>query len=255
MVIDLQAAAGPAVQLRDLTFSYRRHPAVHHLSGRFAPGSLTALVGPNGAGKSTLLKGIMGTLRPDSGQLEIGGIDRRDIAYLPQIAELDRSFPINVLDLVALGAWRRVGMFGRIAGVHLEQARAAIAAVGLEGFERRTIGTLSGGQLQRALFARMLLQDSRLLLLDEPFAAVDARTTRDLMDLIHRWHGERRTIIAVLHDLELVREHFPEALLIAREKVAWGPARSVLSSANLAAARRMSEAWDESAATCARQAA
>jgi zinc/manganese transport system ATP-binding protein len=245
----------PSVHLQDLTLTYRRHPAVHHLSGRFAPGSLTAIVGPNGAGKSTLLKGIMGTLKPDSGRLDLAGIDRRDVAYLPQIAELDRSFPINVLDLVALGAWRKVGPFGRISGVHLDRAHEAISAVGLEGFEHRTIGTLSGGQLQRALFARMLLQDSRLLLLDEPFTAIDARTTRDLLALIHRWHEEKRTIVAVLHDLELVREHFPEALLIAREQVAWGPARLVLSSENLLAARRMSEAWDESAAACHRSAA
>ncbi|WP_159715567.1 metal ABC transporter ATP-binding protein [Geminicoccus flavidas] len=248
------SSAGPAVRLHDLTLTYRRHPAVHHLSGRFAPGSLTALVGPNGAGKSTLLKAIMGAMRPHSGRLELEGIGRQDIAYLPQIAELDRSFPINVLDLVALGAWRRVGMFGRLAGSHVEQAREAIAAVGLAGFERRVIGTLSGGQLQRALFARMLLQDARLLLLDEPFAAVDARTTRDLLALIARWHGEGRTIVAVLHDLELVRAHFPEALLIAREPVAWGATASALSPANLLAARRMSEAWDEAALPCAQAA-
>jgi zinc/manganese transport system ATP-binding protein len=245
----------PGVRLHGLTLAYRRHPAVHHLSGHFAPGSLTAVVGPNGAGKSTLLKGIMGTLRPDSGQLVLEGIDRRDIAYLPQIAELDRSFPIDVLDLVALGAWRKVGAFGRLAGRHRDRAHDAIAAVGLEGFERRPIATLSGGQLQRALFARMLLQDARLLLLDEPFTAIDARTTRDLLALIHRWHDEERTIIAVLHDLELVREHFPDALLIAREQVAWGSTADVLRPENLLAARRMSEAWDETAAPCHEHAA
>ena len=249
------SADAPVVQMRDLTLTYRRHPAIHHLSGQFAPGSLTALVGPNGAGKSTLLKGIMGVLRPQEGSLEVVGIERRDIAYLPQIAELDRTFPIDVIDLVGLGAWRRVGPFGRMTATHRDQAAAAIDAVGLRGFERRTIGTLSGGQLQRALFARMLLQDARLLLLDEPFTAVDARTTRDLLALIARWHGEDRTIVAVLHDLELVREHFPEALLVAREKIAWGPARSVLSSANLLTARQMSEAWDDQAAPCARTAA
>ena len=249
------SADAPVVQMRDLTLTYRRHPAIHHLSGQFAPGSLTALVGPNGAGKSTLLKGIMGVLRPQEGSLEVVGIERRDIAYLPQIAELDRTFPIDVIDLVILGAWRKVGSFGRMTRLHLDRAEAAIDAVGLRGFERRTIGTLSGGQLQRALFARMLLQDARLLLLDEPFTAVDARTTRDLLVLIARWHGEGRTIVAVLHDLELVRAHFPDALLVAREKIAWGPTRSVLSSANLLAARQMSEAWDDHAAHCARTAA
>ena len=249
------AAPRPAIRLHDLTLAYRRHPAVHHLTGEFEAGSLTAVVGPNGAGKSTLLKGIMGSLRPHAGRLQLDGIDRREIAYLPQIADLDRTFPIDVIDLVALGAWRQTGLFGRMTAAHLEKVHAAIETVGLRGFERRTIGTLSGGQLQRALFARMLLQDSQLLLLDEPFTAIDARTTKDLLALIGRWHGERRTIIAVLHDLELVREHFPEALLIAREPIAWGPARSVLSTANLLTARRMSEAWDDHATPCTRTAA
>jgi zinc/manganese transport system ATP-binding protein len=248
-------AAAPAIHLTNLTLAYRRHPAVHHLAGSFRPGSLTAVVGPNGAGKSTLLKGILGHLRPAEGGLSLDGIRRADIAYLPQAAELDRSFPISVLDLVALGAWRAAGPFGRIAGPNLSRTRDAIAAVGLSGFERRSIGTLSGGQLQRALFARMLLQDSRLLLLDEPFAAIDMKTTADLLRLVARWHGERRTIIAVLHDVDLVREHFPETLLIAREPVGWGPTAEVLTAANLLRARRMSEAWDEDPALCERSAA
>lgn len=242
---------GPAVRLEDLTLAYRRHPAVHHLSGVFAPGSLTAIVGPNGAGKSTLVKGIVGTLAPASGRILLDGIDRRDIGYLPQAGDLDRSFPVSVHDLVAMGLWRRAGCFRRIAGEDVDRIDAAIAAVGLRGLERRTIGTLSGGQLQRVLFARLLLQDARLLILDEPFAAIDRRTTGDLLALVHRWHGERRTIIAVLHDFDLVEEHFPETLLIAREPIAWGATAEAMRPENLLAARRMSEAWDDDAEVCA----
>ncbi|MGF7161117.1 zinc/manganese transport system ATP-binding protein [Rhodoligotrophos appendicifer] len=246
---------GPAVELKDLTLAYRRHPAVHHLTGRFEPGSLTAIVGPNGAGKSTLLKGLIGAVPASAGRIEQIGTHRRDIAYLPQISELDRSFPITVLDLVALGTWSKTGMFRRIAGRPLEKVTDAIQAVGLTGLEGRVIGTLSGGQLQRALFARMLLQEASLLLLDEPFTAIDAKTTADLLGLIHRWHGERRTVIAVLHDMELVRENFPETLLIAREPIAWGPTATTLTPENLLAARRMGEAWDDTAALCERKVA
>lgn len=245
----------PSVRLEDVTLAYRRHPAVHHLTGSFAPGSLTAVVGPNGAGKSTLVKGVVGALKPTEGRIHLEGIDRRGIAYLPQISDLDRSFPVTVQDLVAMGRWRQAGAFKRIAGPDLALIREAIAAVGLTGLERRTIGTLSGGQLQRALFARMLLQDARLLILDEPFSAIDRRTTTDLLALVHRWHGENRTIIAVLHDLDLVQEHFPDTLLIAREPVAWGTTAETMRPENLLAARQMSEAWDEDAAVCERSAA
>jgi len=244
--------AAPAIHLDDVTLAYRRHPAVHHVSGSFQPGTLTAVVGPNGAGKSTLLKGIMGAMPVDQGRIRIDGIDRRDIAYLPQQSSIDRSFPMQVLDLVALGLWRRAGPWRRIAGRDLDRARQAVHAVGLAGFERRSIGTLSGGQMQRALFARMLLQDARVLLLDEPFAAIDARTTADLLALVHRWHGEGRMVIAVLHDLDIVRGHMPRTLLLAREPVAWGPTGEVLTAENLLRARQMGEAFDEDAPVCER---
>jgi zinc/manganese transport system ATP-binding protein len=130
-----------------------------------------------------------------------------------------------------------------------------IAGVGLPGFQGRAIGSLSGGQLQRLLFARLLLQNARLILLDEPFTAIDARTARDLLDLVGRWHGEGRTVVAVLHDLDLVRERFPQTLLLAREPVAWGPTGDALAAANLLRARRMCEVFDEAGAVCRRAAA
>ena len=243
----------PAIKLRDLTLSYRRHPVVHHVTGTFEPGTFTAIVGPNGAGKSTLLKGIMGNLAADHGEIRIDGIDRRDIAYLPQQNEIDRAFPMQVLDLVALGLWRRTGAFGSVGEADLARAWDALSAVGLHGFETRMIGTLSGGQLQRALFARMLLQDAKVLLLDEPFTAIDMRTTADLLDLVQRWHGEGRMIVAVLHDLDLVRENIPNTLLLAREAIAWGPTQEVLTPDNLLKSRRMSEAFEDNAPLCDRQ--
>jgi zinc/manganese transport system ATP-binding protein len=245
-----QLVVNAQLQFRDLTLGYDRHPAVHHLSGGVEAGALMAVVGPNGAGKSTLFKGIVGLLTPLSGRIELNGLKRRDIAYLPQIVDIDRSFPINVYDMVAMGLWRSTGLFGAIAGKGRAQIHDAIGAIGLTGFEDRPIGTLSGGQMQRVLFARLLLQDARLIVLDEPFNAVDAKTVADLCALVQRWHGERRTVIAALHDLELVRAHFPEALLLARAPVAWGPTCDVLTPDNLLKARRMCEAFDENAREC-----
>ena len=242
-----------AIRLDDLTLGYDRHPAVHHLSGEIASGSLTAIVGPNGAGKSTLLKGIAGALSPLEGGISLAR------GQAPRLsAAIGRSRPL--LPDPCLRP-RRHGPVERRR--HLRPHRlgsrasveAAIAAVGLTGFERRPIGTLSGGQMQRALFARLLLQDADIILLDEPFTAIDARTTADLLALVQRWHGESRTVVAVLHDIETVRRAFPQTLLLAREAVAWGATDEVLTAANLLKARRMVEAFDSHAAPCERDAA
>ena len=206
---------------------------MHHLDGVVEVGSLTALVGPNGSGKSTLLKGIVGVLRPLGGRIVKSDLPAGAIAYLPQLSEIDRSFPASVVDLVSLGLWSRRGMLGRITTADREAIDAALAAVGLVGSQSRGIDTLSGGQLQRALFARVLLQDARLILLDEPFNAIDQRTLNDLIAIIRRWHGEERTVIAVLHDLDFVREHFPRTLLLSRRPVAWGETGETLRAENL----------------------
>ncbi|MFS8054345.1 ABC transporter ATP-binding protein [Rhizobium sp. BR 317] len=239
-----------SIRLNNLTVTYDRHPAVHHVSGAFQAGSLTAIAGPNGAGKSTLLKAIIGELRPAEGTIDRGGLTRNDFGYLPQAADIIRRFPISVADTIMLGAWKNSGAFGRFSRADAEHARDALAAVGLTGFERRHIGSLSAGQFQRVLFARLLLQDARVILLDEPFTAIDQRTTRDLLDIVLRWHGDGRTVIAVLHDFDQVRAHFPQTLLIARELVGWGRTEDIMSPDNLIKARAMAERWDEDAEDC-----
>ncbi|NWD66102.1 ABC transporter ATP-binding protein [Pseudomonas gingeri] len=240
----------PAIRLDNVTVAYERHPAVHHLSGGFAPGSLTAIVGPNGAGKSTLLKAVMGELPLSSGSIDRGSLTARDFGYLPQAAEVDRHFPLTVADTVMLGAWRETGAFGGISAAAAARGRQALVTVGLDGFERRSIGALSAGQFQRVLFARLLLQDTRVIILDEPFTAIDARTTADLLRVVQNWHADGRTVIAVLHDFDQVRAHFPQTLLIARQAVEWGETAEALSSANLLRARAMAENWEESAPIC-----
>jgi zinc/manganese transport system ATP-binding protein len=235
------------IALHDLTLGYDRHPAVHHLDAAIPCGSLTAIVGPNGAGKSTLLRAIAGDLKPLEGRIER---HPGRLAWLPQLAEVDRSFPIAVASFVAMGLWARVGAFGRVGAKESAQVAEAVAAVGLAGLEARPIAALSGGQMQRVLFARVLLQEADLILLDEPFTSIDARTVADLIALVHRWHGEGRTVVTVLHDLDAVRAHFPETLLLAREKIAHGPTAQVLTAENLFRARQMSDAFDDRSAVC-----
>ncbi|CAM5313236.1 Putative zinc transport system ATP-binding protein AdcC OS=Afipia felis OX=1035 GN=adcC PE=3 SV=1 [Afipia felis] len=239
------------ITFHDLTLGYERHPAVHHLNGAVEEGALLAVVGPNGAGKSTLFRGIAGLIRPLSGRIEIARCAPRDIAYLPQSADIDRDFPISVFDFAGLGLWRRKGAFGGFTAADRKSIEAAITTVGLSGFERRPIGTLSGGQMQRMLFARVILQNARLILLDEPFNAIDAGTAADLMMLVREWHSEGRTVLAALHDFGEVRANFPETLLLARTPVAWGATHEVLTAAHLARARQMCEAFDDAAAPCA----
>jgi len=252
-VSSINASIDPiAIAFENLTLGYERHPAVHHLTGEIRRGELVALVGPNGAGKSTLLKGIMGELKPLGGTLRLHAGHVREIAYLPQQIDVDRSFPISVFDCVAMGLWHDIGIWGGIGAAGKRAVLDALAAVGLEDFDQRLVGSLSGGQFQRVLFARLLLQNAAIILLDEPFRAVDSKTVDDLIALILRWHAEGRTIVAALHDLDQVRSYFPRTMVLARELVAWGDSNAVLSPDILKRARTLCEAWDDDAAVCER---
>ncbi len=228
----------PVLKFENLTLGYNHHPAVHHLQGEISKGSLLAVVGPNGAGKSSLLKGITGELKPMQGKIYYPGLPRKNIAYLPQQSSLDTSFPIGIRDFVAMGLWRQLGAFRGIDKKSAQRLEQAIETTGLSGLEDRPIGQISGGQLQRARFAQVMLQDSPLVLLDEPFAAIDDNTVRDLTMLIKHWNHEGRTIISVLHDLAYVRQEYPQTLILAREVVAHGETDNVLTEENLARARQ-----------------
>jgi zinc/manganese transport system ATP-binding protein len=241
----MNSSAAPTLHFDNVTLGYNRHPAVHHLQGEIAAGTLLAVVGPNGAGKSTLLKGIVGELRPLQGKITLNGLKREEIAYLAQQSTLDTTFPIVIHDFVAMGLWAEFGAFRSFTRQARARIEQAIAAVGLAGLEQRPIGQLSGGQLQRARFARVSLQDSPLVLLDEPYAAIDANTVRDLAALVRQWNGEGRTVISVLHDFEHVRQEYPHALLLAREVVAQGATATVLTDENLQRARHLAEGQGE----------
>ena len=226
---------------------------MHHLDGAVETGALIAVVGPNGAGKSTLFKGIVGVLKPFAGRIERGGLEPQDIAYLPQAAEIDRSFPINVYDMVAMGLWRRTGLFGGVGpqGARpIERGDRRRRSYRFRGSRHRD--TLRRADAAHAVCAAAAAGCPR----DRARRAVQRGRRQDLrrsVRLVQRWHGEQRTVLTALHDIDFVRAHFPETLLLAREPVAWGRTAAVLTPENLLTARRMCEAFDEHAAECWRR--
>jgi len=232
-----KAVRGGCVTLRDLTVGYRERVAVEDVSGTFAAGSLTAIVGANGAGKTTLLHAIAGLLAPRHGSIEIAGAEvPADLAYLPQSDSIDRDFPISVLEFAALGSWTRIGALGRVCAEERPRGMNALRTVGLEQLADRMLGELSVGQFRRALFARLIVQDAAIVLLDEPFAGVDAATSDELLRLMQSWHAEGRTVLVALHDLEQVLAIFPETLLLVRKAIAWGETAMTLTPEKLVVA-------------------
>ncbi len=227
-VMKLTRGADPAITFDDVTLGYERHPAVHHVTGVVPRGELLALVGPNGAGKSTLLKGIMGELKPLAGSIDLHDLSQRQIADLPQQIDIDRSFPTSVFDSPP---W--------VCGAKLAHS-AGSTQNERPSFSRRLLPSVSKTRsspdwlpLRRSVpedvFARLLLQDASLILLDEPFRAIDEKTIADMIALIERWHAQGRTKIAALHDFRQVRASFPANLIMAREVVAWGETKKVLT--------------------------
>lgn len=241
------------IRLSNLTLAYERHPAVHHITASVDQGEWLAIVGPNGAGKSTLLNAMAGLTTIQEGSIE--GLCPTTLAYLPQQTQLDKSFPITVFELVTTGLWAKLGFSKPLSQSLHKQCKDAIATVGLQGFEHRMINTLSGGQLQRSLFARVLVQDQPVILLDEPFNAIDEKTLADLTQLIKQWHQNERTVIMVTHDIEYVQQHCPQTMLLARECIGHGPTNDILTAENLKRARQLSEAFDDHAHWCQQGAA
>ncbi|MBF1994842.1 metal ABC transporter ATP-binding protein [Serratia symbiotica] len=216
------------ITLQQAEIGYGSVPLFSPLSGHFATGSLTAVVGVNGAGKSTLLKTLAGLQPLQGGSLHFSGNQPPRMAYLPQQTELDRQFPIRVSDLVAMGNWAKSGMFGGLSKCASRHIAEALECVGMTAMASRPVGELSGGQLQRVLFARLLVQQAPLILLDEPFTGIDSATTQLLVQVIEQLHRQGRTLIAVLHDMSLVTNHFPQVLLLTPQCCHWGDADRVL---------------------------
>ncbi len=229
-----------AIELDAVDLAYGGIPAVRALSVRFAPGAVTAVVGANGSGKSSLLKALAGELAPIGGAIRLNAAG--PVAYLAQDGGVDRGFPIDLGDFVGLGFDSRRGLFAGLGKTDREALAGVLDQVGLAGLQRRPISALSGGQFQRALFARIMVQAAPIILLDEPFAAVDAATASDLSVLVGGWARQGRTVIMVLHDLALARALCAETLVLAEGRlVACGPTEAVLTPDIIVRARLRAE--------------
>jgi len=216
-----------ALALTGLTVSYGAALAVEDVTARFPAGTMTAIIGPNGAGKSTLLKAALGLIPTVQGEVRAFGQPVAKamprIAYVPQRAAVDWDFPARVIDVVQMGLYRRTGLLGRITPDLHDRAMACLDRLGMADLATRQIGALSGGQQQRAFLARALAQQGDLVILDEPFAGVDAATEAAIVTVLHALRAEGRTVIAVHHDLSTVTAYFDRVLLLNRRPVAEGP--------------------------------
>lgn len=208
------------ISLNNLQAGYRHLSVTPVISGRFAAGSMTALVGENGTGKSTLLKTLAGLLPPVSGDYQLS-LPCSAIGWLPQQSEIERQFPITVFDVVAMGCWQRSGWFGGIGRQLRQEIMQSLQTVKMADFADAQPGMLSGGQLQRVLFARLLMQQASLLLLDEPFTGIDSQTIELLMDLLTRRHRQGCTLVVVLHDMNMVDAFFPQVLHLHQTHAQW----------------------------------
>ena len=231
------------LELRNLALGYPGHPLFSGLSMDVEAGTTLAVLGANGAGKSSFVRMLLGLMAPAAGRLAWPSGRPAEIGYLAQISEFDRRFPIRVRDLAAMGAWRGRGLGGRADRARVE---AALHATGVAHLADRPLHTLSGGQLQRTLFARVIVQDAPLILLDEPFAAVDQTTEAHLLGLVRRWRAEGRAVVLVVHDLSSVLDRCSHALLLGNGQATHGPVDEVLTPARLVAQGYLSEsqaAW------------
>ncbi|WP_414641561.1 metal ABC transporter ATP-binding protein [Buttiauxella sp.] len=216
------------ISLNQLVLGYQGRAVTPALTGLIAKGSMTAIIGANGTGKSTLLKTLLKLQTPVSGQLRFTDGRAPRIAWLPQLAEMERQFPATVYDVVCMGAWPARSLFSALNRQNRLRIADAIERVGLSAYSKQPIEMLSGGQFQRMLFARLLVQNAPLVLLDEPFTGIDSHTSDFLMSLICQMHQAGQTVLAVLHDNERVRRHFPQVLLLTQENFLWGDAAEVL---------------------------
>ena len=229
-------AASP-LSIHDLTVTYHRKPALWDIDLEIPEGKLVGLIGPNGAGKSTLIRACLDLLPKTSGAIRIYGEPYRKqrhlVGYVPQRESVDWEFPASALDVVAMGGYHRLGWFRPVTRRARQEALEALDRVGLVSHAHQQIGQLSGGQQQRAFLARALLQNARLYLMDEPFAAVDAATEQAILELLHELKDQGRTCVVVHHDLATVAEYFDWIIFLNLRVVDAGPTPSVFHRDNL----------------------
>ncbi len=228
----------PAIQVFDLTVSYKDKPVLWDIDLEVPKGVLMAVVGPNGAGKTTLIKAIIDLVPRAAGRVLIDGKtlaeNRHRVSYVPQKGTVDWDFPTNVLDVVEMGRYGALGWFRRPRKADREAAMRALAMVGMDDFAGRHISQLSGGQQQRVFLARALVMNAEIYIMDEPFQGVDAVTERAIIELLRKLRSDGKTVLAVHHDLQTAPEYFDMITLLNVRKIASGPIETVFTAENLA---------------------
>ena len=223
--------------VQHLTVAYNKRPVLWDIDVTIPKGNLVAIVGPNGAGKSTFLQAMLKIVPSISGNISFFGKSlkqyRKSISYIPQRKYIDWDFPINVIELVTMGVYKKVGWFSSIPKIYKEQIRQSLKKVGMLSYAERQISQLSGGQQQRVFMARALVENSDVYCMDEPFAGVDATTEKAILNILKELRKQKKTIIVVHHNLNTVSQYFNYAILLNLNLVAAGKVSDVFTEKNL----------------------
>lgn len=232
--------AGAGLMVSGATVTYRNgHTALRDASFEIPTGTITALVGVNGSGKSTLFKALMGFVRLAKGDIRILGLPVKQalksnlVAYVPQSEDVDWNFPVLVEDVVMMGRYGHMGMMRRAKPADHQAVTDALARVNMTEYRKRQIGELSGGQKKRVFLARALAQDSRVILLDEPFTGVDVKTEEAIIKLLRDLRDEGRVMFVSTHNLGSVPEFCDRTVLLNRTVLAYGDTATIFTQANL----------------------
>ena len=228
-----------SIDIENVTVAYHGKVALHSASLQLQAGTICGLVGMNGAGKSTLFKAIMGFIKPNTGRVLINGLPIRQVqksnlvAYVPQSEEVDWNFPINVYDVVMMGRYGYMNLLRIPRSIDRQAVRESLERVEMWDMRDRQIGELSGGQKKRTFFARALAQQAQVLLLDEPFAGVDIKTEKMMINLLMELRQTGHTILVSTHDLASITTFCDQVVLINRSILAYGNTSEVFTEENL----------------------
>lgn len=226
-----------AISVTELMVDYDGTTAIQDVDFKARARKLTAIVGPNGAGKSTLIKALLGLIPIRTGTISCFGASpkqyRKNISYVPQRAQIDWEFPTNVFDVVAMGLYGELGLLRRFSPAHKDRVQRALSDVDMAEFATRQISQLSGGQQQRVFLARSIVQDAELILLDEPFGGIDAKSEAVIVDILRSQKQNGKSIVAVHHDLSTVKDYFDDVILLNKTVTASGPVNDVFTKSNI----------------------
>ena len=224
------------IRIENLSVSYKETLALKDISLVLQGPTITGIIGPNGAGKSTLLKGMLGII-PHEGHAFIEDKEMKKslkkVAYVEQKIHIDYNFPIKVKECVSLGLYPSIPLFHTLKASHWKKVADALEIVGLSDYAERQISQLSGGQFQRVLIARCLVQDADYILLDEPFVGIDSVSEEIIMNTLRDLKKAGKTVLIVHHDLGKVPHYFDQVLLLNKELIALGPTKETFTQANL----------------------